>query len=296
MNIYSVISSNVRKTWIIMILFILFISTLGFIYGKAFANAGFLYAGVAFCLALLSSILSYYFSDQAILTVTKAKRIHFSDNPQLFRIVENLTIGLGIPMPKIYIIEDNSPNAFATGRDPQHAAVGVTSGLLQLLNKVELEGVIAHELSHIKNYDIRLMAVVAVLVGFVALLADIFTRHIWNSGEKSHRGGSALFVLIGIIFALISPLIATLFQLAISRKREFLADASGALLTRYPDGLANALEKIASNKKPLKYATNATAHLFIVNPFRDKEISHWFSSLFNTHPPIEERIKILREM
>lgn len=296
MNIYSVISSNVRKTWMIMILFVLFISTLGFIYGKAFANAGFLYAGVTFLLALVLSIGSYYFSDQLVLTITNAKRIYFDDNPQLFRIVENLSLGSGIPMPKIYIVEDNSPNAFATGRDPKHAAVGVTSGLLQLLNKVELEGVIAHELSHIKNYDIRLMTVVAVLVGFVALLADIFTRHIWYYKEEKNRGGSALFVLIGIIFAVISPLIATLFQLAISRKREFLADASGALLTRYPEGLANALEKIARNKSTLKSATNATAHLFLVNPFRDKKIAHWFSSLFNTHPPIEERIKILRSM
>ncbi len=296
MNIYSVISSNVRKTWMILLLFIIFISTLGFIYGKAFANNGFFYAGVAFFIAVISSLISFYFSDQAILTITGAKKIEFSDNPQLFRIVENLSIGAGLPTPKIYLINDPSPNAFATGRDPHHAAVAVTTGLLQLLNKVELEGVIAHELSHIKNYDIRLMAVVTVLVGFVAILADIFMRNLWYHDERKNRGGSALFILIGIIFALISPLAATLFQLAISRKREFLADASGALLTRYPDGLADALEKLARNKIPLKKANNATAHLFIVNPFKNKEIKYWYSSLFNTHPPIEERIRILREM
>jgi heat shock protein HtpX len=204
-------------------------------------------------------------------------------------------------MPKIYIIEDSAPNAFATGRDPEHAVVAVTTGILEKLNKLELEGVIAHELSHVKNYDTRLMAIVSILVGVVALMADYFMRSLWFGGRRDddERGSGQLqliFLAVGIVLAILSPIIATLIQLAISRKREFLADASGALLTRYPEGLASALEKIAKDKEPLEVANNATAHLYIANPFKGKEVTHWFSSLFDTHPPIEERIKILRSM
>lgn len=278
-----------------MVLFVVFISTLAYIYGKASGGLGFTYAGIALIIASITSVSSYFFSDKLVLATSGAKQIQKNDYPELFRTIENLAIASGLPMPKIYIMHDPSLNAFATGRDPKHAVVAVTTGLLQKLTKVELEGVMAHELSHVKNYDIRLMAVVAILVGFVAILADIFTRSLWFRDSEDNKAGS-VFLLLGIVFAILSPIVATIIQLAVSRKREFLADASGALLTRYPDGLASALEKIAADAKPLHKATNATAHLFIANPFKNKDSKHFFTSLFNTHPPIEERIKILREM
>jgi heat shock protein HtpX len=231
--------------------------------------------------------------------MSNAKQIKEKDSPILFRTVENLCIGAGIPMPKVYIIEDSAINAFSTGRDLKHSVICVTTGCLERLNKVELEGVVAHELSHIRNYDIRLMAIVVILVGLVVLLADFFMRSLWFGAgrEKNERDNSqGIFLLIGIVFALLSPLIATLIQLSVSRKREFLADASGALLTRYPEGLASALEKIEVDTEPLEAANNATAHLYIANPFKGKIQGSWFSHLFDTHPPIEERIKILRSM
>ena len=298
MNIHSQISSNKLKTWSIIILFILFITTILFVYGKA-SGYGFSYAGIGLIISGVMVFASYYYSDKMILGMSKAKQIKKSDNPELFRIVENLCIGVGIPMPRIYIINDTATNAFATGRDPKHSVVCVTTGILEKLNKPELEGVIAHELSHIKNYDIRVMAVVVILVGLVALLADFFMRSLWlGGGRRNDRNNNAqgIFLIIGIILAILSPLIATLIQLAVSRKREFLADASGALLTRYPEGLASALEKISKDKEPLEAANNATAHLYISNPFKSKISGHWFTNLFNTHPPIEERIKILRSM
>ena len=297
MNIYSQISANRWKTWIIIALFVTFVTTILFIYGKA-TGYGLSYAGIGLIIAGLMSFASYYYSDKMILGMSGAKQIKKSDNPQLFRIVENLCIGTGIPMPKIYIINDSATNAFATGRDPKHSIVCVTTGILEKLDKAELEGVIAHELSHIQNYDTRVMAVVVILVGLVALLADFFMRSLWfGGGRRSDRGNAqGIFLIIGIALAILSPLIATLIQLAVSRKREFLADASGALLTRYPEGLASALEKIAKDKEPLEAANNATAHLYISNPFKSKTSGHWFTSLFNTHPPIEERINILRSM
>lgn len=200
-------------------------------------------------------------------------------------------------MPKVYVINDSAPNAFATGRDPEHAVLCITTGLLDKLERLELEGVVAHELSHIKNYDTRLMGIVAILVGVVALLADWFMRSLWWGGKTDREERSnvqAIFVILGIIFAILSPLIATLIQLAISRRREFLADASAALLTRYPEGLAHALEKISKDREVLEIATNATAHLYIINPFKGKDFSAWFAGLFNTHPLVEERIRILR--
>lgn len=277
-----------------MVLFVVFIATLGYVYGKAHGDALF-FAGLALIFAGMTSIGSYYYSDKLVLATSKAQKIEKKDNPTLFRIVENLCIGAGIPMPDVYIIDDESANAFATGRDPKHAVICVTTGLLHKLTKIELEGVIAHELSHIKNYDIRLMAIVAILVGFIAILADFFMRSLWFRGRDNDKA-QGIFLLIGIVLAILSPIVATLIQLAVSRKREFLADASGVLLTRYPEGLASALEKIALDKVPMKTASNATAHLFIENPFNRKEGSHWFASLFNTHPPAEERIKILRSM
>ncbi len=297
MNIYSQISANKTKTWLIVGLFILFITTIVFVYGKA-SGYGLSYAGIGLIISGIMCFASYYYSDKMILGMSNAKQIKKSDNPQLFRIVENLCIGAGIPMPKIYIIEDSAPNAFATGRDPKHSIVCVTTGILEKLNKAELEGVIAHELSHVQNYDIRLMSIVVILVGLVALLADFFMRSLWYGGRRDREKDNVqgVFLAIGIALAILSPIIATLIQLAVSRKREFLADASGALLTRYPEGLASALEKIAKDKEPLEVANNATAHLYIANPFKGKIDGSWFANLFNTHPPIEERIKILRSM
>lgn len=297
MNIYSQISANRWKTWLIVVLFVTFITTILFIYGKA-TGYGLSYAGVGLIIAGVMSFASYYYSDKMILGMSNAKQIRKGDNPHLFRIVENLCIGSGIPMPKIYIINDTATNAFATGRDPKHSVVCVTAGILDKLNKTELEGVIAHELSHIRNYDIRVMSIVVILVGLVALMADFFMRSLWfGGGRRSDRSNAqGIFLIIGIILAILSPLIATLIQLAVSRKREFLADASGALLTRYPEGLASALAKITKDREPLEAANNATAHLYISNPFKSKMSRHWFTNLFNTHPPIEDRIKILRSM
>lgn len=300
MNIYSNISQNKWKTILIMVLFVVFISTLTFIFAGAIGESPLGLAGIALVFAGIMSLGSYYYSDKLVLATTRAQQISEKDNPSLYHTVENLTIASGLPMPRLYVINDPSPNAFATGRDPKHAAVAVTSGLLERLDKAELEGVIAHELSHVKNFDTRLMAITAVLVGFVAILADLFMRNLLWGGRKNDNDSDARWQLIlliaGIVLALLSPVVATLIQLSVSRKREFLADASGVLLTRYPEGLASALEKIASDPRPLHTASNATAHLFIINPFKKQELSRWLSSLFNTHPPAEERIKILRSM
>jgi len=297
MTIYTQIDANKRKTRLIMALFIIFISLIGYIFGRIYGSglSGF---GVALIISGVMSFFSYYYSDKVVLLLSSAKQIHEKDNPHFFHTVENLCIGSGLPMPKIYIIEDTAPNAFATGRDPEHAVLVATTGLLQKLEKLELEGVVAHELSHIKNYDIRLMSIVVILVGVISLLADWFIRSFWWSGgrrrERRGRGGNIGFILlaVGIVLAILSPVIATLLKLAISRNREYLADASAALLTRYPDGLASALEKIATDKEPLEAANAGTAHLYIVNPLKS-DIMH---NLFSTHPPVGERIQRLRAM
>lgn len=295
MNIYSAVSSNKNKTWIIMLLFILVITTLVYVFSKALGLDSLGLAGIALIFAGLTSIGSYYYSDKLVLATTGAKEISKSDYPEYFRIVENLSIASGTPMPKVYVMEDPSPNAFATGRDPKHAIVCATTGLLEMMNQPELEGVIAHEISHVKNYDIRLMGIIAILVGFIAILSDLFLRISFFSDSEDNRGNTFFFIL-AIIFAIASPIAATLIQLAVSRKREYLADASGVLLTRYPEGLASALEKLAKDKTASKYASNATAHLFIENPFDNKKVKNFFTGLFNTHPPIEDRIRILRSM
>lgn len=225
-----------------------------------------------------------------------ATKAEFRD---LYTDVENLSIASGLPMPKVYVVDDPAPNAFATGRDPKHAAVCATTGILSKLNKSELEGVLAHELSHVKDYDTRLMGVVAILVGSISILANVFFRSMWFRSDDRDRNDSGIFMLIGIILAILSPIIAMLIQLAISRKREFLADANGALLTRYPEGLASALEKISKDQNILKTASTATAHFYIENPFKTdtkKKSGQWLVNLFSTHPPIAERIKILRSM
>lgn len=299
MKIYSQIASNKRKTILIMILFVVFITTLAYIIQKAM-NYSIGFTGLLLIIAGCSSLGSYYFSDKLVLATSGARPVKEKENPELYHSVENLCIGAGLPMPQIYMMDEPSPNAFATGRDPKHAVVCVTSGLLQRLTKSELEAVIAHELSHVKNFDTRLMAIVAILVGFVAIMADVFMRNLWFGGMRRDRDRDSniqsIFLLVGIVFAILSPVIATLIQLSISRKREYLADASGALLTRYPEALANALEKIAKDPNTVRGATNATAHLYIANPFKGKNTAAWFSSLFDTHPPIEDRIKILRSM
>lgn len=300
MNIYSTISANKWKTWLIMALFVVFITTLAFVFGRATGN-GNAFVIFALILATISSFGSYFFSDKIVLATSGAHEIQKQENPELFRIVENLAIGDGLPMPKIYIMDEAAPNAFATGRDPKHAVVCVTTGILQRLNKVELEGVIAHELSHVKNFDTRLMGIVIILVGFVSILANIFMQNLWwgnmRGNDREERNNlQGIFLIAGIILAIISPIAATLIQLAVSRKREYLADASGALLTRYPAGLADALEKIAQDPSPMKRVSTATANLFIANPLKGKNAGQWFTSLFDTHPPIEDRIKILRAM
>jgi len=295
-NIYQQINANRQKTWLIMAFFIAFISLVAYVFGQA-QESGFSYLGIALIISGLLTLGSYYFGDQVILKISNARSAKRKKDFNFFTVTENLCIGVGLPMPKLYVIDDSAPNAFATGRDPDHAVVCATSGLLNKLDRAELEGVIAHELSHIKNYDIRLMAIVAVLVGMIAYLADIFNRSLWWRGrERKEKEGQGFLIFIGVVLAILSPLIAQLIQLAISRKREFLADASAALLTRNPYALADALEKISKDKEVLEAANNATAHLYIINPFKGKEFGAWFAHLFNTHPPVEERIKILRSL
>lgn len=234
---------------------------------------------------------SYWYSDKIALRLNKAREITRNDNIELWNLVENLSITAGLPMPKLCIIDDSAPNAFATGRNKKHATIGVTTGLLKILNKNELEGVIAHELSHIGNRDILLSTVVVVLVGFIAILADMFMRSLIFGGRSNDNKNGGIFIIIGIALSILAPIFATLIQLAISRKREFLADASGALLTRYPEGLASALQKISSYSSPMKNANTATAHLFIANPFGS--MGKKISNLFSTHPSTEKRVKAL---
>ena len=293
-TLYTQKDSNIRKTWVLISLFLIFIIGLGWIFSYQFESPAILIAAVIFSSAM--SFSSYWYSDKIVLKISRAREIKKSDSPELYRLVENLAITAGLPLPKIYIIDEASPNAFATGRNPEHAVVAVTRGLLEKLEKVELEGVLAHEMSHIGNRDILLQTVVVILVGMVALLSDWFLRwSIFGGRRRSNDGGGrlgAVMAVVGIILAILSPLIAVLIQMTISRKREFLADANGALLTRYPEGLAKALEKISQDATPLKVANKATAHMYIANPFKGKKVS----KLFMTHPPIEERVKILRGM
>ncbi len=278
-----------------MILFVVFITTIVYVMSKALGLSALSMSGMALVIAGVMSIGSFYYSDKLVITTSGAKPATKAQFPKYFRTVENLAIGAGLPTPKIYVINDPSPNAFATGRDPKHAVVAATTGLLDMMTEAELEGIIAHELSHIKNFDIRLMGVIAVLVGFVAILSDLFIRATFFRNSDDNRG-NAIFLVVAIILAILSPIAAMLIQTAVSRKREYLADASGALLTRYPEGLASALEKLKNDHTAPKTASNATAHLFIENPFDNKKVKNLFTGLFNTHPPLEERIKILRSM
>ena len=289
---YKQIDSNKRKSLALMILFVLVIIGLVWAWSE-YSQAGYYMIIPATIFATGMSLTSFFAGDKIALASAGARQIQKDDNPYLWRIVENLSITAGIPMPKVHIIEDASMNAFATGRDPEHSSIAVTTGLLANLENEELEAVIAHELSHVKNYDIRLMMVVIVCVGIITLLADWMMRSfIFRGRDKSDNNKGNILMIVGIVLAILSPIFAKLIQMAVSRKREFLADASGSLLTRYPEGLARALEKISAQNIPLKRANKATAHLYISNPFKGKNMS----KLFSTHPPIEERIAALRSM
>ncbi|OGZ67819.1 MAG: zinc metalloprotease HtpX [Candidatus Staskawiczbacteria bacterium RIFCSPHIGHO2_02_FULL_34_9] len=280
-----------------MSFFFVFIIVVGWLFSYIYGDSFILVFAVL--ISFIMSITSYWFSDKIVLSMSGAMPIKKSDNPELYRIVENLSITAGLPLPKIYIINERQLNAFATGRDKNHAVVAVTSGLLEKLNKVELEGVIAHELSHIGNKDMLLSTVIVIFAGIIALLSDFFLRMSFWGGRRDNddnRAG-ALLMLLGILASILAPIAATLIKLAISRKREFLADADGALLTRYPEGLASALEKIDADVTPMRKAAHpATAHLFIDSPFNDRQHQNWFVKIFSTHPPVEERIKALRDM
>lgn len=295
---YTEVSKNKAYSVLLVFAFLIVIIGLGFFAAQYYNSPGILLIAVVF--STVSAFISYFFSDRITLAMSGAQEIDLKSQPQLYRIVENLTIAAGLPMPRVYIIDDTAMNAFATGRNPKNAVICVTTGLLSRLNQTELEGVLAHELSHIGNYDIRFMTLVVVLVGIITLLADWMLRLSFFGGgdDNDNRGNNPIFLIAGIVLLIISPIIAMLIQLAVSRKREYLADASGALLTRYPEGLASALEKIAGDHEPLEAANKATAHLYISNPLKDHEgdSQSWFAGLFNTHPPIEERVKRLREM
>jgi heat shock protein HtpX len=293
-TIYTNAESNIRKTWMLISVFLVLIIGFGWIFSNVFQDPAILIFAVAF--SLIMNIASFWYSDKVVLALTRAKPIKKQDSPELYRLVENLCITAGLPAPPIYILEEAQPNAFATGRNKNHAVIAVTRGLLEKLDKTELEGVISHELSHIGNKDMLLMTMVVVLVGFISIISNIFTRSLFFGGfrRRDSREGQAgsIFALVGLVLAILSPIVAMLIQFAISRKREFLADASGALLTRYPEGLARALEKIGADNNPMRAASTSTSHLFISNPLKGQS----FLTLFSTHPPIGERIKALRGM
>ena len=307
-NIYEVQSANKWKSAVITVFFVVFIFLAAYIISSAFGYyqgyqpGGLGFFGIALIVSGVSSFFGYFYSDKIVLGISGARPANPSEDKLFSQVIENLCIGAGIPKPKLYVIEDTAPNAFATGRDPEHAVVCTTTGLLSKLNRTELEGVMAHEISHIRNYDIRLMSIVSVMVGLVALLGDWFLRtRFWGGSRdrgKDESSFGAIMMVLGLVFAILSPIIAQLIQLAISRRREFIADAGSVEITRQPQGLISALEKISSDTEPLEAANKATAHLYIVNPFKqnsNKAVAT-FAGLFNTHPPIPERIKILKSM
>lgn len=306
-NIYEVQRSNKFKSTVITMFFLIFSFVTVLVLGQAFGYymgyevGGLGYVGIAFIVSGVSTFISYYNSDKIVLSISGARPAKKDEDKIFKQVAENLSIGTGLPLPKLYVIEDTAPNAFATGRNPEHGVICVTTGLLSKLNRSELEAVVAHELAHIKNYDIRLMSIVSVMVGLIALLADWFLRISFHSkggrdDNKSQLG--AVIMILGILFALLSPIIASLIQLAISRRREFFADSEAVTFTRNPQSLINALLKISNDHEPLEAANKATAHLYFENPFKDKAKGglNWFANLFNTHPPIKERITALQKM
>ena len=297
---YEQIASNKRRSFLLVFFFLALIFLLAWLFEQMvrMGPGGLIFAVI---LAVGMTIGSYYYSDKVVLAMSKARPVTKEEFPYLYNVVEGLTIAAGLPQPRCYVIDDTAPNAFATGRNPKNSVIVVTTGLLEKLNRVELEGVVAHEMSHIKNYDILLQTLVVVMVGIVALLSDWMRRTFWWGGGRRRgsdrgkgSGGAAIIMALALIMAVLSPLVAQLIRFAISRKREFLADASGAMLTRYPPGLASALRKISADKEPLEAANKATAHLYIVNPLL--EHGGRINKLFSTHPPIEERIAALEKM
>lgn len=291
-NVYNHISKNKRETFFIIIVFVLVISLLSYLLGEIFdPGYGIGYIGIALIVSGVMGFISYYNSDKMILAISGAKKVLPEDNSYLHSLVDNMCIASGLPKPQIFMIQDTAMNAFATGRDPNHSVLCFTSGIVDSLEKRELEGVVAHELSHIQNFDTRLMSIVSILVGTITLLADWMTRGMFY-GRGKKGGSSAVVLLIGLIFLILSPIIASLIKLAISRNREYLADSSAALMTRHPKGLADALKKLALDTEVLEAANGATAHLYISNPLRGKTLA----AVFNTHPPIEERIRRLESM
>jgi len=297
---YEQIASNKRKSFLLVFFFLGLIFLLVWVF-EGMTGMGTEGLVLAVIVAGATALVSYYTSDKIVLAISRARPAEKDEFPYLYNVVEGLAIAAGIPAPRCYVIDDTAPNAFATGRNPKNSVIVVTTGLLQKLNRAELEGVIAHEMSHIKNYDVLLQTLVVVMVGVVALLSDWMVRTFWwgggrrRSSERGRGGGAAgIFVIVGLVLAALSPLISQLVRFAVSRKREFLADASGAMLTRYPPGLASALRKLAADREPLEAANKATAHLYIVNPLLD--IGGAVNKLFSTHPPIEERIAALEKM
>ncbi len=294
--VYDAMAQNTRRSALLVFAMFVLLGLLGYAVGQ-FVDAGYWMSAAALVFAALSSLASYYYGDRIVLGMSHARPAQKPEDAEVINAVEGLCIAAGMPAPQVYIIDDTAPNAFATGRDPAHASLAVTTGLIQKLGRAELEGVIAHEMSHIANRDILYMTLVAILAGSVVLLADWSRRWLWwGSGGRSRRSssGAGVIALVAIVLMILAPIFATLIQLAISRQREFLADARGAMLTRYPEGLAKALEKIAADPEPLEVANKATAHMYIYNPLRDHR--GWLNKLFSTHPPIEERVARLRAM
>jgi heat shock protein HtpX len=289
---YKEIAANKRKTVYIMVIFILFVVGLAWLFSESFAGgAPSLTIGVLIG-SIIYALITYYGGMRMSLAVNGAKEIQKSDSPRLWRIVENLSITDGLPMPRVFIMDDPAPNAFATGRDPNHAAVCATTGILDIMTDTELEGVFAHEMGHVKNYDIRVSMIAFALTAVISLIADILLHMTWFRSNDREGGGGQLILVLGIVGAILAPIVATMIQLAISRRREYLADATGALTTRYPDGLASALEKISQTGSVMRKQNTATAHLFFANPLRGGSLA----SLFSTHPPIQDRINRLRGM
>ena len=286
---YSAIAANKRNTVFIIAIFIALIAGLGYLFSVIYGSTGIFWGALVG--AAIYALIQYFAAAKLALAMNGAKEIQKRDNPRLYRTVENLAITTGMQMPKVYVIDDPAPNAFATGRDPQHAYVAATTGLLDIMDDTELEAVMAHEMGHVQNYDIRVMMIVFGLVSAIGLIADLFVRMMWFSSDDN-RPSNPIFLVIGIVAALITPFIAMLIQFAVSRQREYLADATGAMTTRYPEGLASALEKISQYGQPMKRQNTSTAHLFFANPLKGKS----FMKLFSTHPPVEERVARLRSM
>ncbi|TSC87314.1 MAG: Protease HtpX [Microgenomates group bacterium Gr01-1014_16] len=305
-NVYESVDANKRKSALVVVFFTLFIILASFFIAKGMAayygyeSTGLEFTGIALVISGVMSFASYYWSDKIILGLSGARPADRKRDFNFYTVTQNMSLAASLPMPRLYVIEDTAMNAFATGRDPTHAVICATTGILNKLDRTELEGVIGHELSHVANYDIRLMSIVTVLVGLITLLGDWFLRASFfgrSSRDRDDRGAGVIFIVVGLLFALLSPIIAQLIQLAISRRREFLADASSVKLTRQPSGLISALKKLGVDHEPLEAANKATAHLYIVNPLKNLHDSvGWFAGLFNTHPPLSERIKTLELM